>query len=250
MLFSLQATKLRDLSSRYDFPTSVQWAEQRADHLAIGSARGSVEIWDVAARRRIRDLRGLFTSHDHICSLAWNGDIICSGSSDGFILMRDSREPPVAAVSRLVGHRLDVRNTLLYLTRVVRLSCFNLFHLQVCGLRWSPDQELLASGGADNRLLVWSVRNLRQPLLKFNHKATVKALAWSPRDRSLLASGGGLPDCTIRFWNTQTGQRMQSIDTKSQVTNIVWSKLTNELVKETYLLGYVCLGNRKLSVSA
>ena len=79
------------------------------------------------------------------------------------------------------------------------------------------------------------------------HVAAVKAIAWSPHHHGLLASGGGTADRYIRFWNTLTGQPMQSIDTGSQVRattppsppltlstvqvcNLAWSKHSSELV--------------------
>lgn len=56
------------------------------------------------------------------------------------------------------------------------------------------------------------------------------AIAWSPHHHGLLASGGGTADRCIRFWNTLTGQPMQSVDTGSQVCNLAWSKHASELV--------------------
>jgi WD40 repeat protein len=51
---------------------------------------------------------------------------------------------------------------------------------EVCGLQWSPDHQFLASGGNDNRLLIWDVNSTR-PLYKYtDHAAAVKAIAWSP----------------------------------------------------------------------
>lgn len=38
--------------------------------------------------------------------------------------------------------------------------------LQVCGLKWSPDDRELASGGNDNLLYIWSPQTT-QPLLRF-----------------------------------------------------------------------------------
>ena len=58
----------------------------------------------------------------------------------------------------------------------------------------------------------------------------MKAIAWSPHHHGLLASGGGTADRCIRFWNTLTGQAMQSVDTGSQVCNLAWSKHASELV--------------------
>ena len=52
---------------------------------------------------------------------------------------------------------------------------------EICGLKWSFDDQQLASGGNDNKLLVWCARSSSQPLAKFTqHQAAVKAIAWSP----------------------------------------------------------------------
>ena len=62
---------------------------------------------------------------------------------------------------------------------------------EVCGLKWNFDESQLASGGNDNKLIIWSKLS-NQPLMKFsNHDAAVKAIAWSPYQNNLLASGGG-----------------------------------------------------------
>ena len=63
-----------------------------------------------------------------------------------------------------------------------------------------------------------------------DHIAAVKAIAWSPHQHNILASGGGTADRTIRFWNTNTFEQIYKIDTGSQVCNLVFSKSTNELV--------------------
>ena len=67
---------------------------------------------------------------------------------------------------------------------------------EVCGLRWSPfDDKVLASGGNDNKLMIWDIGQDNQPLKKFDqHKAAVKAINWSPLHRGLLATGGGTAD--------------------------------------------------------
>ena len=69
------------------------------------------------------------------------------------------------------------------------------------------------------------------PRLVMNeHCAAVKALAWCPWQRNLLASGGGTADRTIKFWNTQTGARLNSIDTGSQVCSLLWSPHDKEIL--------------------
>ena len=46
----------------------------------------------------------------------------------------------------------------------------------------------------------------------------LQALAWCPWQSNLLATGGGTADKTVRFWNATSGQCMESIAAKSQVS--------------------------------
>lgn len=245
-----QVTKLCDMTPDNDTVTSVSWSE-RGNFVAVGTHRGYVQIWDVLANKKINVLEGksvqstkiyftklqmkwrtiIFSGHTaRVGALAWNGDNLSSGSRDRLILQRDIRTPPLASERKLVGHRQEV-----------------------CGLKWSPDNQYLASGGNDNKLFVWNSSSL-QPVHAFTeHLAAVKAIAWSPHHPGLLASGGGTADRCIRFWNTLTGQvswkmkwnrhfqcfyqyfwdffqAMQSVDTGSQVCNLAWSKHSSELV--------------------
>jgi len=198
-----QVTKLCDLTQDGDTVTSVSWSE-RGNFVAVGTHGGYVQVWDVMANKRVNVLEGHTA---RVGALAWNGDNLSSGSRDRLILQRDVRTPPLASERRLVGHRQEV-----------------------CGLKWSPDNQYLASGGNDNKLFVWN-SSMTQPVHTFTeHLAAVKAIAWSPHHHGLLASGGGTADRCIRFWNTLTGQAMQSVDTGSQVCNLAWSKHSSELV--------------------
>lgn len=181
---------------------SVSWS-QRGSYLSIGTDKGEVQIWDATKCKRIRTLQG---HKQRVGCMAWNHHTLATGSRDRAILLRDvrSQEP---FVQKLGGHRSEV-----------------------CGLRWSPDDRELASGGNDNQLFVWHQQSA-QPVLRFSeHQAAVKAIAWSPHQHGLLVSGGGTADRCIRFWNTTTGAPLQCIDTGSQVCNLSWSKNVNELV--------------------
>eukprot|EP01135_Chromosphaera_perkinsii_P008195 Nk52_evm17s1178 gene=Nk52_evmTU17s1178 len=196
-----QVTKLCDLKPN-DTVTSVSWI-QRGTHLAVGSNKGEVQIWDVSKGKRVRTMSG---HSSRVGTLAWNAHILASGSRDRSIYLRDVRIPE-QYVSKLTGHKQEV-----------------------CGLKWSPDEQQLASGGNDNKLFVWNPSH-SSPILRFSeHSAAVKAIAWSPHQHGLLASGGGTADRCIRFWNTLTNQALQVIDTGSQVCNLAWSKNANELV--------------------
>jgi cell division cycle protein 20 (cofactor of APC complex) len=65
---------------------------------------------------------------------------------------------------------------------------------------------------------------------KRNHTAAVKALAWCPWQQNLLATGGGSADKHIHFWMTTTGARSSSLETNSQVTSLMWSPHSKELM--------------------
>uniref|UniRef100_A0A8C8E1S7 Fizzy-related protein homolog n=1 Tax=Oryzias sinensis TaxID=183150 RepID=A0A8C8E1S7_9TELE len=200
-LFSV--TRLCDLSVEGDSVTSVGWSE-RGNLVAVGTHKGYVQIWDAAAGKKLSVLEGHTA---RVGALAWNADQLSSGSRDRVILQRDIRAPPLQSERRLQGHRQEV-----------------------CGLKWSTDHQLLASGGNDNKLLVWNHSSVVPVQQYTEHLAAVKAIAWSPHQHGLLASGGGTADRCIRFWNTLTGQPLQCTDTGSQVCNLAWSKHTNELV--------------------
>lgn len=198
-----QVTRLCDLSGDGNSVTSVAWNE-RGNYVAVGTHNGYVQVWDVAVSKQVNKLMG---HSARVGALAWNGDVLSSGSRDRMILQRDVRTPSIVQERRLVGHRQEV-----------------------CGLKWSPDNQYLASGGNDNRLYVWNMHSLSPLQTYTEHLAAVKAIAWSPHHHGLLASGGGTADRCIRFWNTLTGQPMQCVDTGSQVCNLAWSKHSSELV--------------------
>ncbi|KAJ6116405.1 hypothetical protein N7512_006130 [Penicillium capsulatum] len=195
-----EVNKLCELKD--DTVTSVSWI-QRGTHLAIGTGKGLVQIWDAEHRRRLRTMIG---HTNRVGALAWNDHILTSGSRDRLIYHRDVRSPD-QWLRRLSGHKQEI-----------------------CGLRWNTDDGQLASGGNDNKLMVWDKLN-QTPLYRFsNHTAAVKAISWSPHQRHLLASGGGTADRTIKFWNTATGALTKEVDTGSQVCNLSWSKNSDEII--------------------
>ena len=104
----------------------------------------------------------------------------------------------------------------LYFFMSAFLSTF--FSSSSSSLSLSLSFSLSLSLSLSPQLLVWSPSSA-VPLQRYSdHSAAIKALTWSPHQHGILASGGGTADKTIRFWNTLTGQPLQSIDTGSQVS--------------------------------
>ncbi|ESN90296.1 hypothetical protein HELRODRAFT_108549 [Helobdella robusta] len=196
-----------DVSSvRDDIVTSVSFNE-KGNLLAMGTDMGHVHLWDVQSNK---NLSSISMHGERIGSLAWNKDMLASGSKDGSIAIMDTKTSSLQ--KKLLGHKQEV-----------------------CGLKWSTaSSNQLASGSNDNKVMIWApLSSSHQPTAMYDkHTAAVKALAWSPHQHGLLATGGGTADRRIRFWNTlQAGkEELQCYDTGSQICAMAWSKLTNELV--------------------
>jgi len=200
-----KVTKLCDLVDDNDLVSSVAWTK-RGMHLAVGTNSGDIQLWDAVKCQKIRTLTG---HSARVGTLCWSGPTLASGSRDRSICLRDARTQESSFTVKMNGHKQEV-----------------------CGLKWSYNEPVhLASGGNDNKLLVWDVRNSGSAMHRFTqHVAAVKAITWSPHQNGLLASGGGTADRCIRFWNTVSGSCLSCVDTGSQVCNLAWSQNCNEIV--------------------
>lgn len=191
-----------------DHACSLAWI-QEGHILAVGNNSGSVELWDCSQMKRLRVMNG---HSARVGSLAWNSYLVSSGSRDGQIIHHDVRQRD-HVIGSLNGHTQEV-----------------------CGLKWSNDYKYLASGGNDNIVNVWSaisgsVGTASTPLHVLNqHQAAVRALAWCPWQPNILATGGGTADRCIKFWNVSNGTCLNSVDTKSQVCSLLFSKNYKELI--------------------
>lgn len=96
----------------------------------------------------------------------------------------------------------------------------------------NKEEDEISIGGNDNYCSVWDISDKDQPILKYilPHKAAIKAISYCPWSKSLLSTGGGTKDRTIRFWHTNSGTLLHEFDTKSQVTSLIWSNYSKELV--------------------
>lgn len=78
----------------------------QGNQVAVGTHKGLVQVWDVASSKRVCILNGHTA---RVGALAWNGDVLSSGSRDRLILQRDVRTPCIIPDRRLAGHRQEVR---------------------------------------------------------------------------------------------------------------------------------------------
>lgn len=241
---SLGSKNIYKLYNQNDKVTSIRF-NQAGGLLACGTNDGRLEIVDIGSDWRCITKTLVSKIHTNRTGvISWNGCsrfYFASGSRDCSIQLYDIRIP-----------------------RLQTSKWINAHEQEVCGLQWSPDGSLLASGGNDNCMFIWDPRFVRSgprgciPVLRMEeHNAAVKGIAWSPRSDGLIASGGGTADRSIRIWSCNEslnfdfeaeslsygGSNMSnsytestvvksiiSNNTSSQVCNLVWSPHNNELI--------------------
>ena len=200
--------------------TSLSWMNNGIC-LGIGLPSGSIELWDVVKGSRIREIKG---HSDRVSCLSWNSYNISSGSKDKLIKNFDVRSPE-GEIWKIHQHKQEV-----------------------CALKYSYEGDLLSSGGNDNVAYIWDVRKLNNKLLNISnlnrindnnikpytvnnyHIAAVKAMAWCPWQRHILATGGGTKDKTIKVFNCDSKKIIKNVETGSQVCSLLWNKKEREII--------------------
>eukprot|EP01062_Namystynia_karyoxenos_P047818 TRINITY_DN3619_c0_g2_i1.p1 TRINITY_DN3619_c0_g2~~TRINITY_DN3619_c0_g2_i1.p1 ORF type:complete len:617 (+),score=163.88 TRINITY_DN3619_c0_g2_i1:96-1946(+) len=171
--------------------------------LAVGLDAGIIHTFDPIAETHV----GSAVRHtQRVCSLAFRGDVMTSGAADHRICMTDMRIHD-RSIESLCRHTHEV-----------------------CGLEWSPCENYLLSGGNDNLALVWSAARSHRPLFEHSHSAAVKALAWSPHQSGLFATGGGSADRTIQFHSTLNGTTLFRVVTPAQICDMLWATTCDEIL--------------------
>ena len=203
--------------------TSLSWMNNGIC-LGVGLPNGNIELWDVVKSSRIREINA---HSDRISCLSWNSYNISSGSKDKRIKNFDVRSPE--------GETWII----------------NRHKQEICSLKYSPELDLLSSGGNDNVAYIWDVRKLNNKLLNISnlneinnndcntikpyvvnnyHTAAVKAMAWCPWQRHILATGGGTKDKTIKVFNCDSNKIIKNVETGSQVCSLLWNKKEREII--------------------
>lgn len=196
-----QVAILSELTSPHHY-TSVQWSPSGST-LSLGTDDGFVETWDPTKMTKITR----FDSHTlRVGNMQWiNEHVVASSSRDRTIALYDTRANTVTM--RLRNHKQEV-----------------------CGLRWSPTCDLLASGGNEYRICIWSLHKTTPVCCMNYHKSAVKALDWNPHQRGILLSGGGNSDKTIKVFNSLSEKLIREVNVGNQVCNIRFSKNSNQFV--------------------
>ncbi|KAF3620016.1 Cell division cycle 20.3, cofactor of APC complex [Capsicum annuum] len=82
----------------------------------------------------------------------------------------------------------------------------------VTSVSWSPDGRHFAVALNNSHVQLWDT------------------LQGSSQLSNMVASGGGVGDQCIKFWNTNTGACLNTVDTGSQVCSLLWNRHERELL--------------------
>uniref|UniRef100_A0A0N4ZYQ0 WD_REPEATS_REGION domain-containing protein n=1 Tax=Parastrongyloides trichosuri TaxID=131310 RepID=A0A0N4ZYQ0_PARTI len=174
------------------------------EHIAFGMRSGEIKVWDIEKKAEIYSHENLY---GRIGNLAWNNrGILTLATKSGYIINRDIKNYE-KIIHKWKNHKYEV-----------------------CGVQWNQSGELLASGGNDNVVNIWSLRGGKPQATYNEHAAAVKALAWSYKNDALLATGGGTSCKTIYIRDTNTNAVIKSVKTNSQICTLLWSKNTCQFV--------------------
>ncbi len=154
--------------------TSVAWAHQ-GSQIACGSSSGIVTLFDgmsVSKARRVegcvigipyswailsrsagvtnKEIRSMKGHTQRATCMSWAAHTLATGSKDRSVLIRDIRSPAdyetkIPAHRQVCIRRCAVRS--LYLSLRHGYCPLYDYLQEVCGLKWSPDWSMLASGG-------------------------------------------------------------------------------------------------------
>lgn len=179
LIASVKASGFKDLT----------WSPD-GKQIAIACVHGVV-LADAASGQVLRTLANI-GKRAH--SVAWNGDLIAYGQSDGHVSRWEASS----------GTHLS--------TETIHIKDVSL-------LRFSPDGSQLASSG-DQGVIHVSPRSGGKPLFSFaGHMDEIKGLSWSPDGRTIASTG---TDDTVRLWQLVARQQNLPADGK-KVDSLAWN---------------------------
>lgn len=186
-----------------NYISSLEWVTSR--FLAVGVSYGKIRVYDILTKDCVRNM---VCHTKRVSSMHWcDTHQLASGGRDGVMMQHDLRARQ-HIVSKVQAHSHEA-----------------------CQVSWSPDGKMLASGGNDDVVRIWDVTKWASPRFTFSeHKAAVKAIAWNPHDHSMIVTGGGATDKSIKFWNARVGITKKSVNTSAQVCSLLWNPHEQELL--------------------
>jgi WD40 repeat protein len=141
------------------------------ERMAVAGRSGKIRVWNLTSGARERDIE---TDGRRIRALSF--------SPDGRRLAAAGSSPVIRILDAESGHTVATLNTR---------------PAQVHALVF-VDERRLATGGTDNRILLWDLDSRQATAQLVGHTGTVAALACDARGSTLVS---GSYDTTMRIWN-------------------------------------------------
>jgi WD40 repeat protein/serine/threonine protein kinase len=149
--------------------------------LAVGGSHGTLEIWDLAAKRvklQLMSHKGAVESVAYACNPA----VLASASSDGTVCFWDGVSKTPRSPKRFDG--------------AMRTVAF------------SADGSIMAASGDTREVPIWLTSSEQLQMTLSEHPLTVRSVVFSPVDQ-LIATG--CDDGRVRLWDADTGMQLYSL---------------------------------------
>jgi WD40 repeat protein len=174
---------------------ALSWDPHSNARLLSGANDGKVCVWELpgSGAKSETKVDPIFTREEHIGSVndvAWHAkyaNLFASVGDDSRIITWDTRDGTTSTRPRVEGAHDGG------LVNCVSFNPFNEF--------------LLATGGSDDCVALWDMRNMTKPLCKIDdcHAGCVDKVTWCPQRETVLASSGTLGndkgEKTIKVWD-------------------------------------------------
>ena len=234
-------------------PSEKFGCDTPVEELLVGDETGQIYYYSVEWLTRDQvDIHGwlgcfkllakISIHSQQICGLVWSpdGKEFATGANDNACCLFEVEEvlkhtsnasktfPASRQASRdLIAHRRSSQNQ--YGTEVRRDDHANVsFSTEhALDLTFPPHDEIVSRVTPEQQrsLLV----GLGRQKHKWVHSAAVKAIAFCPWQRGLIATGGGSNDRAIHFFHTNSGACLATINVYAQVTSLIWSTTRREI---------------------
>ncbi|VDB88301.1 unnamed protein product [Peniophora sp. CBMAI 1063] len=210
--------------------------DRSPDTLALASASGTIQIWDVKERKMVRAWKTR-----PVTALGWANGVLAVGGEKGTIRHFDARAPVVASGASSLSSSLGLSTASAVEGNAIKKVTRHQARIGV--LSWNHDGRVLASGDAGGVIHAWDSRmagkgplDVGEQIMRNRRKMAcggpVKALSWCPWSLKTLASGDG--SGVVRLWTINEAAPKSpannSLSLGAQVTSLVWSSQCKELL--------------------